>query len=273
MQAESIYNLIPPAEEVKQKEAMHRSKYPGSIPPTASSFGRALKTTVPVSNLAGEYELDDKRDMGATWGPRDGVKKSPKQFTKVREKHNDLPEATRFEYRGEKKPAVPKADEAVREYTQTVNARPSKNFLVENAVKIVMNEGLGSKTLKTKAQQDKDYLKKPDFGTVPSYLDEIKEAIHAEKEQIRRLMDSEKEEEAKRQSQMRALSEDEKQELLSALKKKWETVNAQYQGMTHMTALDTLTKIRRKEEYESNLAELEKSMEKLNKKVVFVKDE
>ena len=69
------------------------------------------------------------------------------------------------------------------------------------------------------------------------------------------------------------MSDVEKQSLLAALQTKWDAVNAQYQGMTHMTALDTLTKIRRKEEFEAQLAELEKSIEKLNKRVVFIKDD
>jgi len=42
--------------------------------------------------------------------------------------------------------------------------------------------------------------------------------------------------------------------------------------MTHNIVLDTIGKIRRKEEYEGQLQTLEKSIEKLSKKFVFVQD-
>ena len=44
------------------------------------------------------------------------------------------------------------------------------------------------------------------------------------------------------------------------------------QTMTHLVSLDTIGKTRRKEDYESQLQQLEKSIDKLSKKFVFVQD-
>ena len=80
------------------------------------------------------------------------------------------------------------------------------------------------------------------------------------------------EEEEKYQPKMRLLPEEERERLLIELKQKWETVNKQYQGITHIVTLDTMGKVRRKEQYENELQQIEKSIEKLSKKHVFVHD-
>lgn len=58
--------------------------------------------------------------------------------------------------------------------------------------------------------------------------------------------------------------------LLQDLKQKWEVVNRQYQLMTHIVQLDTHGKTKRKEEFELQLSQLERSIEKLSKPNVFV---
>jgi hypothetical protein len=117
-----------------------------------------------------------------------------------------------------------------------------------------------------------DYLRKPDFGKVPAYIDNVKNEITAEKEYIRQVMEREREEEEKYSPKMRLLPENERENLLVELKQKWEAVNKQYQGITHIVTLDTMGKVRRKEQYENELQQIEKSIEKLSKKFVFVHD-
>ena len=48
------------------------------------------------------------------------------------------------------------------------------------------------------------------------------------------------EEEAEMDRQKFLMDENEKQELISALKKKWEVVHKEYQTLTHKKALDTI---------------------------------
>ena len=52
----------------------------------------------------------------------------------------------------------------------------------------------------------------------------------------------------------------ERQELIAALKKKWEVVHKQYQELTHISKIDTLGKKNKKEGCERELAQLEKDI-------------
>eukprot|EP00913_Durusdinium_trenchii_P008666 g8139.t1 len=68
--------------------------------------------------------------------------------------------------------------------------------------------------------------------------------IDAEYSYIRALQEAREQEEAAR---MRPLVEDERKDLIEGLKSKWEQVNTAYQGATHITKLDTMGKMKRKE--------------------------
>merc|ERR1712224_816964 len=48
------------------------------------------------------------------------------------------------------------------------------------------------------------------------------------------------------------------------------TKNTDYQATTHLTKLDTIGKVRRKEKYEAELTQIEKDIEKLNRKHIYV---
>jgi hypothetical protein len=59
--------------------------------------------------------------------------------------------------------------------------------------------------------------------------------------------------------------------VLASLKRKWDSVNAKYQKMTHLVKLDTTGKIQRKEALEKELNQLEADIEKLaNRGQVFI---
>ncbi len=74
---------------------------------------------------------------------------------------------------------------------------------------------------------------------------------------------------------LRLLSEEEQAGLIKSLKAKWDTVNSQYQqsSVLSLASLDTIGKVKRKEMYEAQLAQIEKDIEKLSKKSVYVRDE
>merc|ERR1712178_90246 len=101
------------------------------------------------------------------------------------------------------------------------------------------------------------------YGRTPAYLAKIQGDIEAEYKYIRQLQLQEEEE---RKSQVRVLSQEEKDGLISGLKAKWEQVNTDYQATTHLTKLDTIGKVKRKEKYEAELSQIEKDIEKLNRK-------
>lgn len=66
------------------------------------------------------------------------------------------------------------------------------------------------------------------------------------------------------------LPDDERHELIEALKKKWEVVHREYQTLTHKGKLDTLGIKNKKENCERELAQLEKDISKLSKNFIFV---
>ena len=119
-------------------------------------------------------------------------------------------------------------------------------------------------SLPRKSEQiETDYMKKQDYGKVPSYIEKIKVDIEKENRMAQRLRE---EATAAEEAKRRIMPESERKSLVKSLKEKWERVNSDYQHITHMTVLDTLSKVRRKEMFEKELAQIEKDMDLLERK-------
>merc|ERR1740121_1692450 len=142
-----------------------------------------------------------------------------------------------------------------------MNLASQKNFVVSNAVEAIL---AAPKKLDEGA---KDYLKKEDYGKTPKYLEHIKKDIEAEYDYIGQLQQQHLD---MQRSAVRPLEEDERANLIEGLKAKWERVNTEYQATTHLTKLDTIGKIKRKEKYEAELTQIEKDIERLNRKGILV---
>jgi len=271
---ESIYQILPPEPVEVPKLPMHKSKFPGTLPPTASTFGCAQTSIPGVRNIQGVHQFEEYSNHGyqkthATFGmlpgayaPNPGqiLQKGSKQQTvqdlKAVKKTNPELLAPKEGVKPSARPAVPRRDER-----PIMNLVSSKNYVVANAVENILAAP------KKTGNEVKDYLHKQDYGQVPQYLKRIKSDIEEEYEYIRQLQEQE---EAERNSQVRLLTEDEKGALVAGLKAKWEKVNTDYQATTHITKLDTMGKLRRKEQYEAMLQQVEKDMDKLNKRYIFV---
>ena len=70
-----------------------------------------------------------------------------------------------------------------------------------------------------------DYLKKKTYGKVPQFLQKIKKEIDDEYQLVREMQ---LEEENERDKQKFLLPDQERSELIKALKKKWEVVHREY---------------------------------------------
>ena len=116
-----------------------------------------------------------------------------------------------------------------------------------------------------------DWLKKPHFGEVPPYLTKIKQEISDEYEYIKSMQQQQMQEGP---TGMRLMPEEECRALITALKEKWDAVNKAYQSSSvlSLASLDTIGKVKRKEMYEAQLAQIEKDIEKLSKKQVYITD-
>ena len=79
-----------------------------------------------------------------------------------------------------------------------------------------------------------NYLGKEDFGKVPQYLTQVKEEVRREKEMIDRYVKEQMGIQEEQPEVIEELSEDERHELLNALKAKWEIVNSKYQVISSL---------------------------------------
>ena len=94
-----------------------------------------------------------------------------------------------------------------------------KNYIVANAVENILAAP------KLPGNTDKDYLNKKNFGKVPQYIQKIKREIEDEYQMVREMQI---EEENERDKQKFLMTDDERKELIAALKKKWEVVHKEY---------------------------------------------
>jgi len=262
---ESIYNLIPKEYIPPQKQALYKSKYDPTIPPTGTTFGHHTTSVPGIGNLNGEtIPLNGphtNKGASTSFGlPKGQYKKDQNEFTK---KGTGVMGATLpplresdFGYtEGFKKPSVPKKEEK-----PIMGLVSNKNFVVANQVENMLSQA------KTR-EEPKKFVEKEEYGKVPRYLEKIKENINKEYEHIKNLRSMEEEEQAR---QNFILPDEDIKAIRDGLKKKWDIVNREYQKITHKSKLDTIGLKRKKEDCEKELSQLEKDMEKLNKAYICV---
>mmetsp|Transcript_25730 Transcript_25730/g.25001 ORF Transcript_25730/g.25001 Transcript_25730/m.25001 type:complete len:135 (-) Transcript_25730:168-572(-) len=132
-----------------------------------------------------------------------------------------LQEVTKFHYKDDVKRApVPKKDEK-----PIMGLISDKNYIVGNAVENILAAP------KMPVNKDKDFLKKKNYGKTPNYLQKIKNEIEDEYQLVKEMQI---EEDHEREKQKFLLPDRERQELIDALKKKWEIVHKEYQEITHI---------------------------------------
>jgi len=93
----------------------------------------------------------------------------------------------------------------------------------------------------------------------------VKEEIRREREMIDKYVKEQMGIEDSEPEHLEELSETERRALIDALKLKWASLNQKYQLGTHLVLLDTAGQIRRKEQLETALNNIEADIEKLQK--------
>jgi len=262
---ESIYNLIPKEQYVPEKPKRYKSQYPPDLQPTSSTFGLGTTSKPVCANLAGKFNLEGgshyHKAGAATFGQAKGALKPDTTSFKKKGTGNpvliDKKEVSKKPYDPNFiKPAVPKKDE------RPIHGLVSdKNFIVANAVEAI----LSAPALPQK--QERDYLKKKNFGKVPKYVGKIKAEIEDEYNMVREMQI---EEQAEKDRQKFLMPEAERQELIAALKKKWEVLHIEYQQQTHYVKYDTLGKKNRNEALMREMDQIEADIKKLSKNYIFI---
>ena len=110
-------------------------------------------------------------------------------------------------------------------------------------------------------------LCRQDYGQVPQYLERRKEEMTTAQQEYEEYIA-----ESMRRGQMDQVERDEREELLARLKKNWEELHHQYQGLSVVT--DTATKKARKERMEAAMKQLEKDIELIERhRVIYIAKE
>jgi hypothetical protein len=163
-------------------------------------------------------------------------------------------------------PPVPRRDERPQR-----GEGSGRDFIVENAVNAIMAQP------KTKRKEEMNWTKRKEYGQVPAYLEKVKQDIEAERDYILHMLDQEQmEAEAAAGHNTREMNDEERAELLAALKHKWDEVNARYQVIAHRkisSTNSTIGEIRWKEQCETQMAQLEADIKRLSVRApIFVVD-
>jgi hypothetical protein len=238
---ESIYAWIKPALIVPEKPAMYHSRVPHDMPLAGS--------TIKVG-----------RAQHAHLGAHLGRTIDPAAFLRAHEKDKTLdPFAMPAPFKMTTNlPPVPRRDE--RPFRMPPSAR---DFVKDNAVNAIL-----APLRAVRKQAPIDWLKAETFGKVPAYLAGIKQELEQERDLMVQMLDQQQmEHESAAGNATREMTDDERHELLDALKRKWDTVNDKYQVISHRkisTSNSTKGEIRWKETCEAQMSQLEKDIEKLS---------
>jgi hypothetical protein len=248
---------------------MYRSKHNAMMPPSCSSFG-LWGTAKLTSNESGVEEHEEAasktlhvaKKSHATFGIEVLGSINPQEFTKRDVLSKTLPPITdvkkfRRPLLSPKRQAVPtKMDKPV------MGLVTEKNFIVANAVDNILAVPKKAHKALPLATQSRS------LGKVPKYLQKIKKEIHDENEYISEMN---KQRAAGENERMRLMTDTEKNNIITGLKKKWDETHKQYQALTFN--IDTVTKVQRKEGLEVEMEQIEKAIQKLSKKNIYVYDD
>ena len=122
-------------------------------------------------------------------------------------------------------PPLPSKEELaeVRKVSRAVKAQDAKNFITSNAVENIL-------AVPRKQPEPIDWMKKPHFGEIPPYLVQVKEEIARETEYIKAVQQQQAMDSGIPPG-MKVMPDEERQELIVALKTKWGEVNKLYQSV------------------------------------------
>ncbi|XP_076147454.1 enkurin [Alosa pseudoharengus] len=249
---ESIYNLIP-REEVKFEKP----------PRYMSRFREQVK-----------LEKQTNKAPNKTMGPAKVEVPSPEKYlhkhskeVKSTAKKNVFDSVDEFKPR---KPRVPpKSDKPL------MGIHTKKDFVKTNAIESIMavprkpqpiyvDTKKGDKHLMEKSGLVPKYLKKKDYGQTPEYLLQMQEEVKRAQEEYDKYV-----QECMKQGAMKQLSDEERKSILEGLKRNWDDLHHQYQGLSVIT--DTTPKKYRKERLELEMKHLERDIDLIERyKTIYI---
>lgn len=170
--------------------------------------------------------------------------------------------ASKFNYTGTRKPSLVKKQEK-----PVMGLKSSKDFVTANAVETIL--AVPGSRVRNK-QQEVVYRNKSDYGKKPAYLEDVKREVEQENAMIDDFVKENQYLQQDEDEKVDAMDQEEREELVNALKAKWDHVNKMYQKIGHNVVFDTQGKVRRKENLENQLTQIEKDIELLQRGTVMV---
>ncbi|XP_072234663.1 enkurin [Leuresthes tenuis] len=234
---ESVYNCIPKEEKKIEKPPRYVSKFR------------------PAVVLESKLTKDAMRMMG----PAKLEMPSPDKYLKKHSKEAKLPEKpqpSKDAHRTctEKKPAVPSRTDPPPMGIQTQRDLNKTTIFVPVKPKpTYVDTNKGHKELLENSGLVPKYLLKKGYGETPLYLQQRNEAERRAQEENDRLIREQRE-----QGAMHYLSDEDRQAVLQGLKKKWDTLHREYQGLSLI--IDTLSKKAHKKQLEEAMKQLEQDI-------------
>nr|XP_009915174.1 PREDICTED: enkurin isoform X2 [Haliaeetus albicilla] len=257
---ESIYNLLPRLEEKPVKP-----------PRYISTFRPSMK-----------HEAEKNKAQWKTMGPAKVAVPSPKNFLQKHSKEPKLPaKCLHARFTGKKEQdskKLPALSVPRRTDHPVMGIQSKKNFINTNAVAaitglpkkpqpIYVDRRQGDKYLLETSGLVPKYIKKKDYGVTPKYVTRRNEEMkRAQKEYEAGILEHLK------KRAMKRLSDEERRSLLQGLKKNWEEVYREFQGLS--VEIDTIPKKIYKEKLETQMKQLEHDIEVIEKhKVIYIANE
>ncbi|NXA95963.1 ENKUR protein, partial [Melanocharis versteri] len=210
-----------------------------------------------------KHEAEKNKSQWKTMGPAKVAVPSPNDFLQKRSKEPKLAPKKK-EQDGEKllPLSVPQ-----RTYRPVIHIK--KNFVNKNAVAVITGQPKkprhfcvdtrqGDKYLLEPSGLVPKYIKKKNYGVIPKYVTRRNEEMKREEEEYQASVLEQLKKKA-----MKMLSDEERTNILKALKKNWEEVNHAFQGLPVLT--DTRYKKMHKEELELKLKQLEHDIAAIEK--------
>ncbi|NXE31789.1 ENKUR protein, partial [Ptilorrhoa leucosticta] len=218
-----------------------------------------------------KHEAVKNKSQWKTMGPAKVAVPSPNDFL---QKHSKEPKLAPKKKEEDGKKLLPLS---VPQRTYRPVIRIKKNFINKNAVAVIrgvpkkprpfcVDTRQGDKyPLETSGLVPK-YIKKKNYGVTPKYVTRRNEEIKREEEEYEaRVLEQLK------KKAMKTLSDEERTNILKALKNNWEEINHAYQGLPVLT--DTRYKKIHKEELELKLRQLEHDIAAIEKhKNIYIAD-
>ncbi|NWW71439.1 ENKUR protein, partial [Climacteris rufus] len=218
-----------------------------------------------------KQEAAKNKSQWKTMGPAKVAVPSPSDFLQKHSKEPKLEPRKKVQDDKKLPLSVPR-----RTYRPVIQIK--KNFINKNAVAVItgvpkkprpfcVDTRQGDKYLLEPSGLVPKYIKKKNYGVIPKYVTQRNEEMKREEEEY----EASVLEELKKKA-MKLLSDEERTNILKALKKNWEETNFAFQSLSVVT--DTRYKKMHKEELELKLKQLEHDIEAIEKhKCIYIADE